>query len=321
MRFNATVNHQQQFATIKLIDTQHFCEAEIFCFGGILNSFSILKNNQSFNIIDAYTNVDDAIAQKNTWFKSCNLSPFVCRLKNGTYHFNNQKYTIEKFYLNENAMHGLVYDAVYNIVKTETTNDFALVALQTTYNATDAGYPFTYTINLVYKLEANNKLTITSTIQHNNAISIPYCQGWHHYFKLDAPIDNCSLQFDATAMFEFDESLIPTGNIVKDSRFIKGSILKNIDIDNCYLLDKNKIAKIVFQSNHLKLIITPKLFYGCLQIFIPNHRQNIAIESLSAAPNAFNNNIELSILQPNKNYVFEVQYEVMEMLNKAHFIN
>jgi aldose 1-epimerase len=77
----------------------------------------------------------------------------------------------------------------------------------------------------------------------------------------------------------------------------------------------------VFQSNHLKLIITPKLFYGCLQIFIPNHRQNIAIESLSAAPNAFNNNIELSILQPNKNYVFEVQYEVMEMLNKAHFIN
>lgn len=305
MPFKIIINQQYQIPSINLINADSFCEAEVFCFGAILNKFSIINNGKIFNVIDAYENIKDAIEQKKTWFKSCKLSPFVCRLQDGMYEWNNIKYTINKFYLGKNAMHGLVYDAVYNIIKTEETNEFALVELQHQYTATDAGYPFNFTINIIYKLEKNNKLTITTIVLHNNPIAIPYCDGWHPYFKLDEPIDNCTLQFDADELLEFDERLIPTGVVTSDDKFINEVLLKNIELDNCYILNKNKQSKCVLKSNNLKLSILPKSSYKYLQVFIPDHRKNIAIENLSAAPNAFNNKMGLSILEPNKKYVFE----------------
>ncbi|MCX6208048.1 MAG: aldose 1-epimerase [Bacteroidetes bacterium] len=311
MLFTILINDKEQFPSIKMVDTVSLCEVEVFCFGGILNEFSIEKNNQRVNVIDAYYNVADAIEQRNTWFKSCKLSPFACRLESGKYNWNNINYTIEKFYLGNNAIHGLVYDAVYEIVKTEATETDAMIELQYTYNATDSGYPFNFTTNILYKLEANNKLTITSTIHHNNNQSIPYCEGWHPYFKLDEPIDNCTLQFNANELLAFDENLIPTGNVLSDDRFFKPKKLKDIKLDNCYKLKENEMPICVLESKNIKLTITAVQSYPYLQVFIPDHRNNIAIENLSAAPNAFNNKMGLSILDPNKKYVFEMSYKLV----------
>ncbi len=310
MPFTININQNEQFPSIKMLDNATLCQVEVFCFGGLLNEFSIVKNNERVNIVDAYKNVADAIEQKNAWFKSCKLSPFVCRLENGKYTWNSTNYTIEKFYLGNNAIHGLVYDAVYNIVKTATTETFAIIELQHTYKATDKGYPFEFTTNLLYKLEENNKLTITSTIHHNNSIAIPYCEGWHPYFKLDEPIDNCSLQFDANELLEFNESLIPTGVIVNDDRFLLPKKLEGVNLDNCYKLKDFERAKCILQSKNIKLTIAAIQSYPYLQVFIPDHRNNIAIENLSAAPNAFNNKMGLNILDPYKEYVFEMSYEL-----------
>lgn len=310
MPFTATVDASQTYPSITLKNTSNNCFAQIFCFGGLLNSFCIEKNNEQINIVDAYKSVDDAIAQKNTWFKSCKLSPFACRLKNGAYQLNEENYNIEKFYLGKNAMHGIVYDAVYNIAATQATKDFALVELQYQYNGNDKGYPFAYNIKLVWKLEANNKLSVTSTIQHSNNFSIPYCEGWHPYFKLDEPIDNCTLQFDATTMLAFDESLIPTRDFINDDRFILPTSIKNINLDNCFLLSAIEQPKAVLSSKQLQLTIEPNKAYPYLQIFIPDHRENIAIENLSAAPDAFNNTMGLLMLEPNTAYHFTTSYQI-----------
>lgn len=310
MSFIAAIDTSKTYPSVLLKNTETNTQAEIFCFGGMLNSFSIKKNNEMFNIIDAYIDIDNAIEQKNTWFKSCKMSPFVCRLKNGEYNFNSKKYTIDKFYLGNNAMHGTVYDAIYNIVETQATNDFALVELQYQYNGNDKGYPFVYNIKLVWKLEANNKLSVTSTIQHSNNFSIPYCEGWHPYFKLDEPIDSCTLQFDATAMLQFDKNLVPTGNFINDDRFISPFSLKNVQLDNCYLLSNISQPKCVLRGNQLQLNILSDTAYPYLQIFIPDHRQNIAIENLSAAPDAFNNKMGLLQIEPHKEYSFTTTYQI-----------
>jgi len=310
MPFTVTIDSSQTFPCIILKNTNNNCVAEIFCFGGLLNSFCIEKDGDLFNVVDAYKNVDDAIAKKNTWFKSCKLSPFACRLKNGTYEVHFKEYKIDKFYLGENAMHGLVYDAVYDIAETLATRDFASVELQYQYKGEDEGYPFAYNIKLVWQLETDNKLSVTSTIQHQNTFSIPYCEGWHPYFKLDEPIDNCTLQFDANEMLEFDESLIPTGDFINYDRFATPVLLKNINLDNCYLLSDIHQPKAILKGKQLQLIIIPNAAYPYLQIFTPDHRENIAIENLSAAPDAFNNKMGLLMLEPNKTYNFTTSYQI-----------
>ena len=310
MPFKVTIDDSQTHPSILLSDTTANTQAEIFCFGGLLNSFCIEKDGELLNIVDAYKSVDDAIAQKNTWFKSCKLSPFACRLSNGKFEFENTKYKIDKFYLGKNAMHGMVYDAIYNIAETQATEDFAMVELMYEYKREDKGYPFAFNIKLVWKLEANNKLSITSIIENKTNINIPYCEGWHPYFKLDAPVDNCTLQFDANEMLELDENLIPTGNFVLNERFTSPTLLKNINLDNCFLLSNIEQPKCVLKGKQLQLTITPDKAYPYLQIFTPDHRENIAVENLSAAPDAFNNKIGLLMLEPSKQYHFTTSYQI-----------
>lgn len=309
-RFTIAINNSESFASIELADTLSCTSAQVFSFGAILNNFSIKKDNSVFNVVDGYVDVADAVAQKNTWFKGCRLSPFVCRLREGKYKWNNIDYRIEKFYLGKNAIHGLVYDAVYDIVLAEANNDFAILELQHSYTATDQGYPFTYTSKVIYKLEANNKLTITSSILHNHKTAIPYCEGWHPYFKLDEPIDNCYLQADVNSELQFDENMIPTGNLEHNKTFNNLVLLDNMQLDNCYKFDEINEPKCFLKSKNLILTITAKKNYPFLQIFIPDHRNNIAIECLSAAPDAFNNKIGLTFAEPNKEYFFELRYSL-----------
>ena len=315
MRFRINIDTTAASPAIELIDTATETSATIFCFGGLLNSYSIKTNDLTINVVDAYKNVEDAIAQKNTWFKSCRLSPFACRLRNGTYELNHKTYTIDKFYLGENAMHGVVYDAIYNIAEAQTTEAFALVALSYDYKGEDAGYPFAFSTKLIWKLEANNLLSVSSYVTNKTNIAIPYYEGWHPYFKLDIPIDECTLQMDADQMIEFDSSCIPTGKLLAERKFEHPTRLKDISLDNCYVLDRVfKQPKCVLRGEKIALSIIPDASYPYLQIFTPDHRKNIAIENLSGAPDAFNNNIGLQMLQPNVEYQFKTSYQ-LEIIN------
>ncbi|MBA4141207.1 MAG: hypothetical protein H0X70_12070, partial [Segetibacter sp.] len=60
----------------------------------------------------------------------------------------------------------------------------------------------------------------------------------------------------------------------------------------------------------IQLEIYPASSYPYLQIFVPNHRKSIAIENLSAAPNAFNNGIGLKVLQPNESTSYTTKFVI-----------
>jgi aldose 1-epimerase len=311
MSFSVYINQSKTYPSIILKDDSLKTFAEVFCFGGLLNSFSIEQNGKLFNIVDAYTDTDDAIAKRNTWFKSCRLSPFPCRLKDGVYEWQNQQYKIDKFYLGDNALHGIIYDAVYDIIRTEANEQFALVELSYDYKGYDKGYPFEFITRLIWKLEADNLLSVSSYVTNKSNTAIPYCEGWHPYFKLDVPVDDCMLQFNASRQIEFDSSCIPTGKLIEEKRFKQPTFLKNIFLDNCFMLDENtKEPKCILKGNQFALSIITAESYPYLQIFTPDHRENIAIENLSAAPDAFNNKIGLQYLQPNKEYHYKTSYQL-----------
>jgi aldose 1-epimerase len=99
--------------------------------GAILHAYGIKKGAIQLNLIDSYRSAqefENAVA--GLGFKGCKLSPFVCRLKNGSYSFAGIDYTIEKFYLDAHAIHGLLYDACFSLQNINVEEDAASIEMQ-----------------------------------------------------------------------------------------------------------------------------------------------------------------------------------------------
>lgn len=308
MRFKVELNQQQAHPVIHLVDTNTGCIAEIFAFGGILNAFHVPLNGKTFNCIDGFGSVTEAQESISSAFKSAKISPFVCRLHNGTYHLNGERYTIQKNYLGKHALHGLIYDAVYKLESTNESETAASILLTYHYAKNDAGYPFAFDISLRWELSHNNSLTVTTIISHQNKEAIPYADGWHPYFTLGGPIDQYFLQFDSDTLLEFDADLIPTGKKIKDTRFIEKHSLNAVFLDNSFELAPN--GKCVLSNDQFQLKIIPDANYPILQVYTPDHRNSIAIENLSGAPDNFNNGIGLLMLAPHMEYQFKTSYQL-----------
>ncbi len=310
MRFAVTVNQQQAHPIITLKDKASGCKAEIFAFGGMLNAFHVPLKNKLLNCIEGFSSVADARKNIANSFRSAKISPFVCRMRNGSYTLGEKKYRVRKHYLGEHAIHGLVYDASFIIKEETATDDFAAIVLKFTYKKTDQGYPFAFDISLHWKLEAGNKLSVTTSVIHKNAQPIPYADGWHPYFTLGGKVDSHTLQFNGDTQLIFDNDLLPTGKRKKDTRFIKGLPLKGIFLDNSFEYIPGASRKCVLKSKDLQLIVEPDATYPVLQIYTPVSRKSIAIENLSGAPDNFNNGIGLILLEPNKIYSFSTSYMI-----------
>lgn len=308
MSFSATINNKEKYPSILLKDEIKNCEVEIYSFGALLNSFSVALNGTIMNVVDGFPSSIDAEHNITNGFKSAKLSPFVCRMNKGEFSFDNENFKIEKFYLPPHAIHGLIYDAVYRIIATNVNENSASVTLAYEYNSNDKGYPFNYYSEVIWTLSAKNHLSVTTRVINKTAQSIPFADGWHPYFTLGTTVDECTLQFDSNTLIEFDETLIPTGNKKEDNRFEKASSLKNIFLDNCFELNKN--GGCVLENEKLKLSILPDATYPFLQVYTPPHRNSIAIENLSATPDAFNNEMGLLLIEPNKEYSFTTTYQV-----------
>ncbi len=310
MRFSVSVNNQQAHPIIQLKDKQTGCQAEIYAFGGFINAFKIPLKGKIHNCIDGFSSVADARKNISNSFKSAKLSPFVCRMKNGTYLFQKQQFKVHKHYLGDHAIHGLIYDAQYEIKEVDATETNASVRLAYTYESADQGYPFAFSIELLWNLSIGNKISVTTKVKHQHKDAIPYADGWHPYFTLGGKVDNCHLQFNSNTQLVFDQALLPTGKKKKDNRFIKGISLKGIFLDNSFEFTPNQLNQCILQNKELKLIVEPDNSYPILQIYTPLSRKSIAIENLTGAPDNFNNGMGLLLLEPEKEYFFTTSYSI-----------
>ncbi len=310
MIFEVSINNQPQHPIITLKNGNN-CSSDIYAFGGFVNSFLVATTDGLLNVIDGFTSVEDAIQNITPGFKGSFLSPFTCRMKEGEFKFDNSDYKIDKFYLESHAIHGILFNAVYDIVAIEASNNEASVNLQHKYKGDDKGYPFPFTITHQWTLKADNHLSVTTTITHTNSLSIPYAQGWHPYFTLGGLVDDYILQFDINTMLEFDGTLIPTGRLITNTKFQNGASLNNVFLDNCFELNSTiNQHRCLLSSNKFTISIVPDKSYPYLQIYTPPHRKSIAIENLSGAPNCFNNGMGLRLIKPYTTAIFTTSYIV-----------
>ena len=313
--FSVTNISEDGFKKIVLTDTSTGTSAQVipFC-GGILHAFAVQHRGRTLNVIDSYENTDDFINNCSSGgFKGCKLSPFVCRLKKGWYPFGQFTYHIQKFYLGEHALHGLLYDVEFTVIEQGSDTTKATVSMKHEYRAEDMGYPFNYDCIISYELTERNTLCILTEIINKDEGLIPVSDGWHPYFTLGGKIDDLQLEFQSKSMLEFDGQLIPTGNSVPYHEFAAVKKIGKTSFDNCFLLDQTHCQPICVLRDVVQKIqieIHPGYSYPYLQIYTPWHRNSIAIENLSSAPDAFNNGMGLITLAAGSSSTFKTTYKI-----------
>jgi len=286
--------------------------------GALLHSFSIWHDERFLNVIDSYTDqadFNDNLTSKG--FKGCKLSPFACRMKNATYHFGEQGYTVEKFLLGNNALHGLLYDAIFSVTDSYADATGAGVEMIYSYTGHLKGYPFHYDCNIRYQLKKDNVLTIITSIINKDPGLLPIQDGWHPYFTFGGKIDALQLEFQSLQKVVMDGDLVPTGELLPYQTFGSLRNIGSTQFDDCFLLNFAECQPLCVlrdTSKNLQLEIYPDKQYAYLQVYTPPHRNSIALENLSAAPDAFNNKMGLITLQPGENINFTTTFKITPLI-------
>ena len=281
-------------------------------FGASLHAFNILIDKKALNIIDNYKNLEEARKEAGLSYKSSKLSPFPCRISKGKYSINEKEYEFKNKFTDGSAIHGLLYNKAFEVVDEFADENMASLVLKYDYDHDDEGYPFRYRCEIRYLLRPGNMLKIQTVISNLSETEIPLADGWHPYFRLGGNANNWLLHFNAEAIVEFDDKLIPTGNLSVYNLFNESRSINDIQLDNCFVIepeDGNAVCEIINPANGLKVSFFTDSSYPYLQVYTPGHRQSIAIENLSGAPDCFNNKMGLILLKPRHSQTFTVEYQ------------
>ena len=306
--FSIHTFHKAGFEIIALTDTNSGTQVEIIpAHSALLHAFRIPYNGELLNIIDSYSSLHDYQTNLPEYFKSAKLSPFACRIPANKYQWKEKEYTITKSVSPGSAIHGLLYDVPFDVILQEVDKNSATLTMYHTYKGDDAGYPFQYRCEVQYSLQPGSQLNITTIITSLSTEDIPLMDGWHPYFSTGTPVDELELQFASTQIVEFNAQLVPTGKVLPYNTFEKLTILADQSLDNSFMVDFTRQAPLCLLRDPRKQVdITfyPGTCYPVLQIYIPPHRNSIAIESLTGAPNAFNNGMGLLTLPAGESMEF-----------------
>jgi aldose 1-epimerase len=312
MPFQTIISNTGEQLIITLKDLKTNTYAEVYAYGALLNTFCAVKNGEPLNVIEGFSAPLEATQKITRFFRSAKLSPYACRVKNAAYKFGEKTYQLTKFFSQNDAIHGLLCDSTFTIKEHNSNDTAASVTLEYIYDNNKEGFPFCYKCEVEYKLTAGNTLKITTTVTNLDKQLMPIADGWHPYFTLGDNIDNYQLEFQSKEMLEF-ENLIPTGKLLPFEEFGALKDLGTKVLDNCFTLNFAECQPLCVVRNPLRKVqieITPSSSYPYLQIFTPDHRNSIAIENLSAAPDAFNNGIGLKVLEPNEAVNFSTQFRI-----------
>lgn len=319
LMFFVTKEHSDAFEQVVLKDTVSNAEVVVLpACGAILHSINIMHKGKQLNLVESYDSTDDFKANaESKGFRNVKMAPFACRIKDAHFSYNGSSYTIEKFLLNGSAIHGLVYNEPFIVANTWANAESAGVTLYYDYKATDAGYPFRFRCEVTYQLKTGNTLLLTTKLVNNHTDVIPVQDGWHPYFTFGGSINDIQLQFHSESLVEFDDALVPTGKLMPYTAFNNFKQLEETFFDNCFTLKKDysgPACTLCDLDLGLQVEIWPDTSYPYLQIYTPPHRKSIAVENLSAAPDAFNNGMGVISLQPETSVQFNTVYKISSLL-------
>lgn len=229
-------------------------------------------------------------------YASAILFPFVNRIKDGTYTFEDVDYILN---CNEadknNALHGLVYDKNFDCIAHELTSNYGAIKLHYKHDGTCRGFPFKFDMLLTYTLTERNFNLSVAIVNEDDQV-FPFNVGWHPYF-VSKNLDESALNFESSIKYLVDKQQIISGTTSLDVEMPYA--LKDVELDDGYHLQNNALE---FFTPEYGLIMTSTSKDNYLQLYTPSIPNVIAIEPMTGAADSFNNRIGLQTLRPNESY-------------------
>jgi len=313
MSFNITPERDEDLDLLQITDLSSGIQVRVLpALGALLHEFSIPLGNRRIQVINSYKNLADQ-KENAAFYKSAKLSPFVCRIAEGKYQFENVRYEFQNKFSDGSAIHGILADKPFTVLEKSSQEEEAYILLEHHYQKEDPAYPFEYLINVRYTLRKHGRLHLETTVRNLSSQRIPMADGWHPYFSLEGEVNDWLLSFRSKEKLVFNEKLIPLGDTVEAPDFYSPRLIGNEFFDDCFLLEPDSgapAATLQNPANGLHLSFFPDRYYPFLQIYTPPDRRSIAIENLSSAPDAFNNGMGLIILEPGDSQSFSVLYQL-----------
>ena len=204
-----------------------------------------------------------------------------------------------------NAIHGLLRNTGYSLIE-RTPESVTLGATVFPQH----GYPFHVHTTVRYEL-VETGLRVTHTATNLSDAAAPYALGTHPFFTIgDTPIAELTLTMTAATRFESNARLIPTGEVaVAGTEFdlSGGRQVGELDLDTAFggVEVVDGVAARLTAPDGRELRLTVDENFDFVQLFTPRNfpaisgvGQAVAIEPMTAAPNAFNTGRGLLWLEP-----------------------
>jgi len=305
-KFSVLENLFGEFTEYRLINnqTQEYVSV-IPAFGALLNQVALAKKGKVYELLVGAKTYEELDVTSKRLYRGSKLLPFANRINHGIYTFNGNTYHLHKNFEHEdNAIHGLVTDKKFEVVSREENEDSASVTVKYSYNGDIDGYPFKYTAHIFYKL-SDDGFENKTRVKNDDDKEIPVSDGWHPYFNAGQKLDKLLFKIPESSIIEVDERLIPTSQVTEFNKFKEASLFGDQKFDTCFDIRRHEGSRIAVEVVNLdeKIRIrmwqdTGKNQYNFVQIYTPPHRNFVAIEPMSSAPDAFNNKNGLIVLQP-----------------------
>lgn len=295
---------KKPYRTVRNIDILRITDpetgeyAEILCRGAALNYWQVtLEEGGVLPLIHGYT--DHVIPEHiPKYYRGAKLSPFPCRINQGRYTFKGKTYQLPVGD-DGHALHGLLANVDFDWEETEPGE----VVLSYTYDGSEPGYPFPYKIRITYQIK-KRRLLVQTDIESLHNEEFPIADGWHPYFLLKKD----SVYHTVCKKRLVHNDLIPTGEVVTDRRLVTGSGPGKYRLDDCFLVDtdlnENPAVAYIDYPNGDMLGMMCDAGYPFLQVYDDPSGKSVALEPLSAAPDAFNNDMGTTVLQPGEKKTF-----------------
>lgn len=219
------------------------------------------------------------------------LFPFPNRIEDGIYNFDNKEYTLDCNQIKEhNALHGLIYNQKFQVVKQHQDDEKLIIVLKYFSNGTAEGFPFKYDIEVTYQLH-NQQLSCEMKVTNSDTLPFPFAMGWHPYF-LASDTSETTLHFKSKNHLINNHRNIP---VEVKPRFEDVTLQFNQLYDDCFELSAQEVE---FKTPDYTMFLEVGEVSKYLQIYTPEGKNVIAIEPMTAPANSFNNGLGLQILEP-----------------------
>lgn len=250
------------------------------------------------------------------------LIPFANRIADGLYTFNGQVYQLSP--TNQTVRHGfLIEGRPLRVLSMSATEQAATVVLGVTFNGSDPGYPFVVEVNVTYTLDA---FGFSVTIGAKNLMShdpAPFMAGCHPYFKLQhSTLDTATLILDRRCT-QWNRQFQTAGQVPNGSTTFfhgfNGTDTVNAVHRYCPACQNTSIwddgftaLSSVHDCEELRtqvhdgpdtLALTLDSSFRYVQVFSGIPSAGLAVEPMSSATNAFNNEDGIIVLEAGQSWV------------------